>query len=132
MNEQALINTLLAIGLVCLLIVVASNIIFLQLLAKLMVNTVIPQLLCQSDDEGNYILSTQTSLDFCGDINDLQKITNPQFCMGYADADKREACLGLMELSKSRSSDCLSLLFGETKTSVSSANVAAYCQVIKG
>jgi hypothetical protein len=131
MRERNLIITLLAIGIVCFLTITTSRIIISDITSDFVSGIAIPHFLCLSSEEGHYYLETETSLDFCERITDIQKGFDPRFCDEY-EGEKKEACLGLVDVIEKRSGDCLGLIFGKNETSVTHEEIQGYCDVIIG
>lgn len=129
MEEKVLIAALLIIGVACFSAIVFFNLKTQELVVQITGETLIPQFLCHNDTQGNYLLATNTSFEFCEKIDDISKIANPTFCEGY-DERKMNACMGLVDIVGTRAEDCFGILFGNTETSVTNEEVKTHCDVI--
>jgi hypothetical protein len=128
MEEKKLVMLLVIVGIISFSAMAVSNLLFSNILMKFS-SSLIPFALCQKDENGNYLLS-DPNLTFCGQSNNMEKITdNPTICDGYS-GDKRNACNKLIEIAKKRESDCLAQAFGKNQTSVNSIEVKQNCDLL--
>jgi hypothetical protein len=128
MEEKTLVKMLIIVGIVSLSVITVSN----TLLGKIILrftSKLVPYIFCEQDYKGNYILAKPTSFDVCKKMDDIKDLINPNICEGFINEEKT-ACLGLMEIAKNRTSDCLTILFGTPKTSVNPADVERYCKIL--
>jgi hypothetical protein len=128
MEEKTLVKMLIIVGIVSLSVITVSNILLEKIILRF-TSKLVPHIFCDQDYKGNYILAKPTSFDVCKKIDDIKDLINPNICEGFINEEKT-ACLGLMEIAKNRTSDCLTMLFGTPKTSVNPADVERYCKIL--
>jgi len=128
MKENTLINFLMTVGLVCLIIIIASQVYISNFLGKT-IPKILPSLICQKDEEG-YFLAKPTSIEACEKINDISRSGKSQYCKFY-EGDIKTVCLELTEIVEERGKDCLWRLLKKEKTTVNPADVERYCQILE-
>jgi hypothetical protein len=128
MEEKTLVKVLIIIGIVSLSIIAVSGTLLGKIVLKL-ASKLVPHIFCEQDDKGDYILAKPTSYDVCKKMDDIKGFINPNICESFENEEKT-ACLGLMEIAKNRTNDCLTISVGTPKTSVSPGDVERYCKIL--
>jgi len=125
MEESDLIKILILIGVVCISIIYASYIL-LEKSARHFASYFMPQIFCEQDEKGEFILGKKTSYEVCEKINDMKSLIDHKICENYY-GDRKEACMNLVDIAKKREADCENIIY--KITSVTQEEVEANCQV---
>jgi len=125
MEEGDLIKILILIGVVCISIVYASYIL-LEESARYYASYFMPQIFCEQDEKGEFILGKKTSYEVCKKINDMKSLIDHKICENYY-GDEKEACMNLVDIAKKREADCENIIY--KITSVTQEEVEANCRV---
>ena len=124
MEESELIKILLLIGAVSLSIIYTSYF-FMEKSVLRFASYFMPQIFCEQDHKGEFILGKTTSSEVCSKVDEIKSLINYEICNNYFE-EKLKACRNLVEIAKKREEDCNDIF---KKTSVTQEEVERNCKI---
>lgn len=105
MDEKRTIKVLLAVGAVCLVVILFSNIMLSKGVMKL-VSTFIPYIFCAKGTSGGFLLTEPLNSETCKDMERLNRFAEEQLCKYYEEEEKQQACTKLAEKIMEKNKAC--------------------------